>query len=68
VRLCTGHRYVLLQSVLSLSVFIPGNAGQHETTALQRLVVLGTPVPQEGSRPTDEQQQSAANSDWLNSR
>ena len=59
---------MLFQKVSSLTVFVPGNAGDHETTALRRVLVLGTPVPQEGSRPTEGQQQSAAKSDWLNSR
>jgi hypothetical protein len=44
-----GYRYVLFQKVSSLTVFVPGNAGDHELTALRRVVVLGTPVPQEVS-------------------
>jgi len=61
-------RYVLFQKVLSLTIFIPGNIGGGDVTALSCIKIIGTPAPQEGAKPSEEQQKSAKSADWLNSR
>mmetsp|Transcript_29343 Transcript_29343/g.64108 ORF Transcript_29343/g.64108 Transcript_29343/m.64108 type:complete len:138 (-) Transcript_29343:197-610(-) len=59
-------RYVLFQKVLSLTIFIPANVGGGEETNLSCIKLIGTPCPQEGSKPSEEQQKSAMSGDWLN--
>jgi len=59
-------RYVLFQKVRDLSIFVPGNLGGLDETAIQRLKLIGTPVPQEGAKPSESQQKAATAGDWLN--
>ena len=61
-------KYVLFQKVLSLTVFVPGNANGDDVTAVERLELRGVPVPQEGSKPSAETQHARSKGDWLNSR
>ena len=52
-----------------MAIFVSGNPDESDETRIARLVVKGSPAaPQEGSKPSEEQQRLASKQDWLNSK
>ena len=60
-------RFVLFQNVSTLSIFVPGNLGDEEETVISRLVFIGAPIAQEGTKRSKEETDASRKGDWLGS-
>lgn len=60
-------RFVLFQNVSTLSIFVAGNHGDEECTAIKSLMVLGEPIQQAGLKRSADQQAASSSGDWLGS-
>mmetsp|Transcript_28299 Transcript_28299/g.61949 ORF Transcript_28299/g.61949 Transcript_28299/m.61949 type:complete len:179 (+) Transcript_28299:104-640(+) len=61
----TELRYVLFQNVSTLSLFIGGNQGDEEQTALSKLVLVGSVINHEGAKRSEAEQLASSKADWL---
>jgi len=59
-------RFVLFQNVSTLDIFIAGNHGGGEETAVSKLVLIGEQITQSGLKRSAEEQAASTKGDWLN--